>query len=111
MYAITSDLDTKALEQHYPNPKNWRKAYEDIAGFLYDYGFERQQGSVYFGDDAVDAVTCVTATQDLSAAYPWLEKCVKDIRMLRIEERNDLMPAIKKNLRLNHRRKSLRMVG
>ena len=44
------------------------------------------RGSVYFGDDAVDAVTCVTATQDLSAAYPWLEKCVKDIRMLRIEK-------------------------
>lgn len=110
MYAITFDLDTKALEQHYPTP-NWRKAYDDIAYFLADYGFSRQQGSVYFGDDEVDAVTCVTAIQDLSATYAWLEHCVKDIRMLRIEERNDLMPAIKKNLRLGKRRKPLRLVG
>lgn len=110
MYAITFDLDTKALEQHYPTT-NWRKGYDDIAVFLADYGFERQQGSVYFGDEEVDAVTCVTATQDLSAAFSWLEHCVKDIRMLRIEERNDLMPAIKKNLRVNRRRKDLRMVG
>lgn len=110
MYAITFDLDTKALEKHYP-AANWRKGYDDIAVFLTYYGFERQQGSVYFGDEDVDAVTCVTAIQDLSKNFPWLEHCVKDIRMLRIEERNDLMPAIKKNLRAKPRRKSLRMVG
>ena len=110
MYAITFDLDTKALEQYYPNPKSCRKSYDDIAGFLADYGFERQQGSVYFGDETVDAVICVTATQDLSATFPWLENCVKDIRMLRIEERNDLMPAIKKNLRVKSQRKPLRFV-
>lgn len=98
MYAITFDLDTHNLEEHYPS-SNWRKAYEDIAAFLGEYGFSRQQGSVYFGDSEVDAVTCVTAVQDLSAQFPWLQLCVKDIRMLRIEERNDLMPAIKKNLR------------
>lgn len=103
MYAITFDLDTKALEQHYPN-SNWRKAYDDIAVFLEEYGFSRQQGSVYFGNDEVDAVTCVTAVQDLSAEYSWLEHCVSDIRMLRIEERNDLMPALKKSLRLKKRR-------
>lgn len=102
MYAITFDLDTKALEQHYPN-QSWRNAYADIERFLLDFGFERQQGSVYFGDKQVDAVTCVTAVQELSQSYAWLEKCVTDIRMLRIEELNDLMPAIKKNLRRNRR--------
>lgn len=110
MYAITFDLDTKALEEHYPTP-NWRKAYEDIADFLYDYGFERQQGSVYFGDSEVTAVTCVTAVQDLSEEYQWLEPCVRDIRMLRIEEFNDLMPAIKKQLRPKRRTQKLRLVG
>ena len=110
MYAITFDLDTKALEEHYPTP-NWRKAYEDIADFLYDYGFERQQGSVYFGDSEVTAVTCVTAVQDLSEEYQWLEPFVRDIRMLRIEEFNDLMPAIKKQLRPKRRTQKLRLVG
>ena len=98
MYAITFDLNTKELEARYP-ATNWRKAYDDIGVFLTEYGFERQQGSVYFGDAEVDAVTCVTAIQDLSQEYDWVEHCVRDIRMLRIEERNDLMPAIKKNLR------------
>lgn len=110
MYAITFDLDTKELEKHYPT-QNWRKAYEDIAEFLWEYGFSRQQGSVYFGDDSVDAVTCVTAVQDLSAEYAWLEPCVKDIRMLRIEERNDLMPAIRRNLRHKRQRKNLRLAS
>ena len=107
MYAITCDLDTKELEARYP-AANWQKAYDDIGVFLNDYGFERQQGNVYFGDDEVDAVTCVTAMQDLSQEYDWVEHCVRDIRMLRIEERNDLMPAIKKSLR---RRRTSRLVA
>lgn len=105
MYAITFDLDTKKLEELYPSP-NWRKAYDDIADYLYDYGFERQQGSVYFGDKFVDAVVCVTAVQQMSNDYSWLKDCVKDIRMLRIEERNDLMPALKG---LARRRKRLKI--
>lgn len=96
MYAITFDLDTKSLEQHYPS-SSWRNAYQDIERFLADFGFQRQQGGVYFGDKQVDAVTCVTAVQELSQTYAWLEKSVNDIRMLRIEEFNDLMPAIKKS--------------
>lgn len=102
MFAITFDFDTKKLEQHYHNT-SWRNAYMDIETFLAEYGFNRQQGSVYFGDDEVDAVTCVTAAQDLRDAFKWFEPSVRDIRMLRIEDNNDLMPAIKKNLRRNRR--------
>lgn len=103
MYAIVFDLDTKALEQYYPNT-SWQNAYRDIEQFLSEFGFQRQQGSVYFGDEQVDAVTCVTAVQELSETYNWFEKSVNDIRMLRIEEFNDLMPALKKNLRRNKRK-------
>lgn len=93
MYAITFDLDTKALEQHYP-VLNWRNAYNDIAVMLSSYGFERQQGSVYFGNSTVTAVTCFTATNALTSTYAWFKLCVRDIRMLRIEEINDLMPVV-----------------
>ena len=93
MYCITFDLDTTVLERAYPN-SNWRNAYEDIARELRQYGFERQQGSVYFGNRGVDAVRCTLATQALSKRYSWFVKAVRDIRMLRIEEHNDLMPAI-----------------
>jgi len=59
-------------------------------------GFTLQQGSVYFGDSTkINAVSCVTTVQKLAKEYPWFATCVKDVRMLRIEENNDLMPAIR----------------
>lgn len=93
MYAITFDLDTQTLEQSYGN-QSWRNAYTDIRNRLRRHGFEWQQGSVYFGNDDVTAVTCVLATQDLTRTFPWFRASVRDMRMLRIEENNDLGPAI-----------------
>lgn len=93
MYSIVFDLDTVLLERSYPTP-NWRNAYDDIARELKKHGFERQQGSVYFGGRGTTSVHCVLATQALSKRCPWFVKVVRDIRMLRIEETNDLMPAI-----------------
>lgn len=62
---------------------------------LSGYGLSLQQGSVYFGDPSkVDAVRCVLAVQDLAKQFPWFSASVEDIRMLRIEDNNDLMPAI-----------------
>ena len=57
------------------------------------HNFTRQQGGVYFGDAGVNAVTCVLAAIDLSRSLPWFAVSVRDIRMLRIEELNDLSPA------------------
>ena len=49
---------------------------------------------MYFGDETIDAVRCVLVAQQLSKKLPWLSQCVTDIRMLRIEDNNDLMPAL-----------------
>ena len=95
MYAIAFDLDTNILQDTYSS-EHWRNAYSDIRRVLEKFGFERQQGSVYFGDDTVDAVRCVMAVIDLAAQYDWFEPSVRDIRMLRIEEDNDLMPAVER---------------
>lgn len=93
MYAITFDLDTQTLEASYGNA-SWRNAYTDIRNALRKHGFNWQQGSVYFGDESVTAITCVLAAQDLSRKFPWFRPSVRDMRMLRIEENNDLGPAI-----------------
>ena len=98
-YAISFDLDTKALQDGYPNP-SWQNAYADIARFLRDRGFDRQQGSVYFGDDSVDVVRCQTSVQELTFEFAWFAPSVRDIRMLRIEDNNDLMPAVELALRM-----------
>lgn len=96
MYAIVFDLDQDMLSKTYHVP-SYQNAYGDIKKLLETFGFHRQQGSVYFGDvSKVDAVTCVLAVMDLAKANPWFAPSVTDIRMLRIEENNDLMPAVKK---------------
>jgi virulence-associated protein VapD len=93
VYAIAFDLDTAQLQQEYPGA-NWQNAYYDIKKTLLPLGFEWKQGSVYFGAGDMNAVKCVLAAQALSQTYPWFKNCVRDIRMLRIEELNDLSPAL-----------------
>jgi len=96
MYAIVFDLDQDMLGKTYQTP-SYTNAYGDIKKMLEAHGFNRQQGSVYFGDvSKVDAVTCVLAVMDLAKQNPWFAPSVSDIRMLRIEDNNDLMPAVEK---------------
>lgn len=90
MYAIALDLDTATLQASYGN-SSWNNAYNDVKKVLDRYGFTRQQGSVYFGNEKVNAVTCVIATVEMTRAYPWFAASVRDIRMLKIEELNDLV--------------------
>ncbi len=80
--------------QHSRND-SFNNAYSDIRIVFEGYGFTPQQGSVYFGNpEKVNAVTCVLAIQDLTKKHPWFKASVKDVRMLRIEDNNDLKPAI-----------------
>lgn len=95
MYAIVFDLDTNSLKEVYPS-ESWNNAYAEIRRFLGERGFGWQQGSTYFGDDTVDAVSCVLTIQELTEAFEWFSAAVRDIRMLRIEENNDLMPAVER---------------
>lgn len=102
MYAVAFDLDTETLRERYPTPYP-EHAYNDIKKRLVEDGFTWTQGSVYFGDPKrVDAVKCVIAVQRLAKELPWFQYAVRDIRMLRIEENNDLLPAIT-DLRLDLR--------
>ena len=93
VYAIAFDMDIDTLQRAYPGP-SWNNAYTEINRVLARHNFTRQQGSVYFGDAGVNAVTCVLAAIDLSRSLPWFAASVRDIRMLRIEELNDLSPAV-----------------
>lgn len=88
MYAITFDLNIELLKTNYTG-NNYNNAYSEIRRFLESQGFNHQQGSVYFGDETITNITCVLAVQNLSREFPWIKSCVKDIRLLRIEENND----------------------
>lgn len=92
VYAIAFDLDTERLQGIYPG--TYTNAYHDIRRILERHGFVNQQGSLYFGNEKTDPVKCVLAIQEVTKAYSWFRVAVRDIRMLRIEENNDLMPAV-----------------
>ncbi len=96
MYAIAFDMDIEALRANYGDPYNGACA--EIKRVLQRHGFMWQQGSVYFGNETINAVTCVLAAIDVSQSLPWFAASVRDIRMLRIEEMNDLMPAVQQGL-------------
>ena len=93
VYAIAFDLDVESLRRAYPN-ESYPNAYREIREVLDDFGFAWQQGSVYFGGAEVTPVTCVLAAQELRRRFAWFAAAARDVRMLRIEENNDLLPAI-----------------
>jgi virulence-associated protein VapD len=94
MFAVAFELDTEILARTYGSA-SYNNAYGDIRKFLDSKGFDWQQGSVYFGrPEKIDAVKCVLAVQELSRTYSWFAASVRDIRMLRIEDNNDLRPAL-----------------
>ena len=101
-YAITFDLDTKTLQATYGS-SSWQNGYADIGRFLAERGFGRQQGSVYFGDESVDAVQAQNAVIELTLEFAWFGASVRDIRMLRIEDNNDLRSAVDLALRMKPR--------
>lgn len=93
MFAIAFDLDTKALEKHYPPPKPWRKAYDDIENTLGTCGFRRIQGSVYVNEEG-DMTHVFLAMQALRAIV-WMPACVTDIRAFKVENWSNFTAIIK----------------
>ncbi len=74
MYAIIFDLDANCLNE---NAVNLSKVYSDIRKFMEQHGFKWQQGSVYFGDETINAVTCVATVQTLAKQIPSLRSVLK----------------------------------
>lgn len=94
MYAVTFDIDTNCIKEQFEDKNISNEIYTRIKKFMVANNFEWKQGSVYFGNDKINAVTCVTTVQKLAKEIPQLTACVRDIRMLKIEEYNDLLSAI-----------------
>jgi virulence-associated protein VapD len=94
VYAIAFDMDIEQLRIHYGDPYN--NAYLEIRQVLEEHQVHWQQGSVYFGGPEVTAATVMVAVIDLTTRLSWFAASVRDIRMLRIEELNDLMPVVQR---------------
>jgi virulence-associated protein VapD len=91
VYAITFDLKTDVLRDERGDNHH---CYREIKAILEKEGFRWVQYSVYFGNPKTTPVHCVLAVQRLCNELSWFADSVRDIRMLRIEEENDLRPAL-----------------
>lgn len=75
---INFDLDTKALQEQYPNG-NWHKAYEDIKDFLKSKDFSHRQGSGYISNKELSENRVSKILIEMSQELSWLNGCVKEI--------------------------------
>ena len=94
VYAIAFDMDIEQLRSHYG--ASYNNAYVEIRRILEEHQFQWQQGSVYFGGPNVTVTSVMVAVIDLTTRLPWFAASVRDIRMLRIEEWNDLKPVVQR---------------
>ncbi|MBO5174601.1 MAG: hypothetical protein J6B84_05625 [Eubacterium sp.] len=85
---IMFDLDTKVCEQILG--KGYRKIYDDIGNFLNDNGFLHPQGSGYISTEKLSNSEIFLLTQKLIKKYPYLTKCIRDIRTADILEVNSI---------------------
>lgn len=92
MFAVTFDLVVAETSKRHP--KGVTQAYNDIAGTLEQFGFERIQGSVYVtkSEDMANLFQAIIALK----ALVWFPPSVRDIRAFRIEQWSDFTPIIKK---------------
>lgn len=89
-YIVKLVLDGDLLRSIY----NQNDPYDDIMKFLLTKGFEYRRGDFYFAHRYVNAVNCTCAIMELAKMFPWVNACVKECELLRIEEKMNLLPAI-----------------
>ena len=97
MYGILISLDLDAIMKQFPDDDSAvANIYYDIRKSLEESGFYGKCANLYVSRafENKNAVDCVLAAQRLAKKLPWLVPCLKSINMLRIEDYDDLMPAI-----------------
>lgn len=90
MYAVLIDLDTDSLLEY----EKLNNVNQQIKIYMIENGFIWKKGNIYFGNENITAVNCVLVIQKLAHKYSWFSTCVKEVRMFRIEENTDLLPAL-----------------
>lgn len=77
-YAINFDLKIAKLEEFY-SKSNPKKAYKDIARYMYSHGFSHRQWSGYISDKTMTRAELVDFSEDIHKALPWLIKCEENL--------------------------------
>ena len=89
-YALSFYLAPENLGEHC----SLEQAYASVRQVLASLKFTCHHGDFYLGDASVSPVQCVLAAQKMNALYPWFKSSVRDFKMLRVEDINDMGPAL-----------------
>ena len=95
---VTFDVDVILLQENYPYPKHWRRAYTDIKKKFRSEGFRWYEGSVYISNEPISYFEVRQIALRIKTAFPWLEKCMKDIRASNVGEFHELTDFIKEGI-------------
>ena len=96
MYAIAFDFDTKKLEKQFG--PSYTNKYKEIETFFNEHHFHWKQGSLYYGDldrSKVDMPKTFAMLTKLSRTFPWFKDCVRDVRILTIQDDDNLIDYLK----------------
>lgn len=91
--AINFDLDTKKLEQFYPN-SNINYAYTELKNFFLKNNFTHRQGSGYISNNMLTDTNISELTIKLTHKFPWLSQCIKEFDVTNIGETFSLKKTI-----------------
>lgn len=91
--AINFDLDTKALQEFYPN-KNWRKAFDDLKSLFIENGFEHRQGSGYISLQPISNTAVLKTIKLTVKSFPWFAQCVNHFDVTNIGDTFDMLNII-----------------
>lgn len=92
-YGIIIELDNEILKKLYVGD-SFEKAYSDIRAFFEERNFKYVSNSFYYGE--MPPIEAILVCKELSKKFDWLYPSVKNIELIRISERNDLMPIIER---------------
>jgi virulence-associated protein VapD len=99
VFAIAFDLNTESAKRLFG--EGCTSHYGKIERVLNEHGFTRQQGSLFFGNAGTQASDCFKAVLQLDNDFPWFQEVVRDMRMLRIDENDDLLSVLPQRLRFD----------
>lgn len=86
---INFDLDTTALQQHYPKG-DWHNAYYDVRAYFEKTGFEHIQGSGYHSVKPMSEAKAMAVIYRMTKELPWLNFCVSICTIADVPELFDI---------------------
>lgn len=86
---VNFDIDTK-IASTILGEKNYRNLYTQIKNHFTENKFIHIQGSTYISKSSLSQTETIRVFQSLLKQYPFLKKCIRDIKMSSVVNDTDL---------------------